>query len=124
YYGQPPVTVSILEGIRAKAGTRANVVFAPGVKITVNDDWWADKVELAAPAENRRLIAEAVSVARTADSVVLAIGDTEQTSREGWAATHLGDRDSLDLVGEQQALFDALRALGKPLIVVLINGRP
>ncbi len=124
YYGQPPVTVSILEGIRAKAGTRANVVFAQGVKITVNDDWWADKVELADPAENRRLIAEAVSVARTADSVVLAIGDTEQTSREGWAATHLGDRDSLDLVGEQQALFDALRALGKPLIVVLINGRP
>jgi beta-glucosidase len=36
----------------------------------------------------------------------------------------LGDRDSLDLVGEQQALFDALRSLGKPLAVVLINGRP
>jgi beta-glucosidase len=124
YYGQPPVTVSILEGIRAKTGARADVVFAQGVKITVNDDWWADKVELADPAENRRLIAEAVSVARTADSIVLAIGDTEQTSREGWAPTHLGDRDSLDLVGEQQALFDALRALGKPLIVVLINGRP
>jgi beta-glucosidase len=52
------------------------------------------------------------------------IGDTEQTSREGWADAHLGDRSSLDLVGEQQELFDALRALGKPLVVVLINGRP
>ena len=94
------------------------------MKITANDDWWADEVQLADPAENRRLIEEAVAVARGADQIVLAIGDTEQTSREGWAKTHLGDRDSLDLVGEQQALFDALHALGKPIVVVLINGRP
>ena len=124
YYGQPPVTVSILEGIRAKVGARADVLFAEGVKITANDDWWADEVKLADPAANHQLIDEAVSVARRADQIVLAIGDTEQTSREGWAKTHLGDRDSLDLVGEQQALFDALRALGKPITVVLINGRP
>jgi beta-glucosidase len=124
YYGQPPVTVSILEGIRAKVGARAQVVFAEGVKITADDDWWADAVQLADPAANRRLIEEAAAVARKADQIVLAIGDTEQTSREGWAKTHLGDRDSLDLVGEQQALFDALHALGKPIAVVLINGRP
>jgi beta-glucosidase len=124
YYGEPPVTVSILDGIRAKVGARAQIVFAEGVKITANDDWWADAVQLADPQANRRLIAEAVSVARKADQIVLAIGDTEQTSREGWAKTHLGDRDSLDLVGEQQALFDALHALGKPIAVVLINGRP
>jgi beta-glucosidase len=124
YYGQPPLTVSILEGIRAKVGARADIVYAEGVKITANDDWWADAVQLADPAANRRLIEEAVSVARKADQIVLAVGDTEQTSREGWAKTHLGDRDSLDLVGEQQALFDALHALGKPIAVVLINGRP
>jgi beta-glucosidase len=124
YYGQPPVTVSILEGIRAKVGARADVVYAEGVKITANDDWWADAVQLADPAANRRSIEDAVSVARRADQIVLAIGDTEQTSREGWAKSHLGDRDSLDLVGEQQALFDALHALGKPIAVVLINGRP
>jgi beta-glucosidase len=124
YYGEPPVTVSILEGIRARVGSRANIVYAEGVKITANDDWWADEVKLADPAANRRLIDEAVSVARNADQIVLAIGDTEQTSREGWAKSHLGDRDSLDLVGEQQALFDALHALGKPIAVVLINGRP
>jgi beta-glucosidase len=35
----------------------------------------------------------------------------------------LGDRDNLDLVGEQQELFDAFKALGKPITVVLINGR-
>jgi beta-glucosidase len=124
YAGQPPVTVSILEGIRAKVGARAQVVYAQGVKITANDDWWADAVQLADPKENHRLIDEAVAAARGADRIILAIGDTEQTSREGWASTHLGDRDSLDLVGEQQALFDALHALGKPIVVVLINGRP
>jgi beta-glucosidase len=124
YYGQPPVTISILEGIKNKVGSRAEILFAQGVKITVNDDWWADEVQLADPAENHRLIDAAVAVARRADQIVLAVGDTEQTSREGWAKTHLGDRTSLDLVGEQQALFDALLALGKPISVVLINGRP
>jgi beta-glucosidase len=124
YAGQPPVSVSLLEGIRAKVGAQAKVVFAQGVKITANDDWWEDEVHLADPQENHRLIQEAAAAARDADQIILAIGDTEQTSREGWAATHLGDRASLDLVGEQQALFEALRALGKPLVVMLINGRP
>jgi len=124
YSSVPPATASILEGIRAKVGARAKIVFAQGVKITASDDWWSDAVQLADPAENRRLIQSAVAAARDADQIILAIGDTEQTSREGWAQTHLGDRTSLDLVGEQQALFDALRALNKPLVVVLINGRP
>jgi beta-glucosidase len=124
YYGQPPVTVSILDGIRARVGAKANIIFAQGVKITENDDWWADKVTLADPAANRKLIAEAVAAAKGADQIILTLGDTEQTSREGWAKSHLGDRDSLDLVGEQQELFDALKALGKPVTVVLINGRP
>ena len=124
YYGQPPVTVSIVDGIKNKVGSRAEILFAPGVKITANDDWWADEVQLADPAENLRLIEAAVAMARRADQIILAVGDTEQTSREGWAKNHLGDRTSLDLVGEQQALFDALRALGKPISVVLVNGRP
>lgn len=124
YYGIPPVTVSLLDGVRARAGDRAKIVYAPGVVITENDDWWADDVKLGDPARNRKLIADAVKLARDADTIVLAIGDTEQTSREGWADAHLGDRDSLELVGQQQDLFDALHALGKPLVVVLINGRP
>ena len=124
YYGQPPHTVSILDAIKAKVGSRANIVFAQGVKITEDDDWWADKVVKSDPAENRELIAQAVEAARNVDRIVLTLGDTEQSSREGWADNHLGDRSSLDLVGEQQALFDALKALGKPIAVVLINGRP
>jgi beta-glucosidase len=65
-----------------------------------------------------------VAVAKTADTIVLNFGGNEETSREGWAPNHLGDRDSLDLVGQQQQLFDALKALGKPMVVVLTNGRP
>jgi beta-glucosidase len=124
YYGQPPVTVSILDGIKAKVGTRANIVFAQGVKITEDDDWWDDAVVLSDPAANRKLIADAVAAVKNVDQIVLTLGDTEQTSREGWAKNHLGDRDSLDLVGQQQELFDALKATGKPITVVLINGRP
>jgi beta-glucosidase len=124
YYGIPRDTVSPLEGIRALVGNRANIVHSEGVVITEDDDWWADEVKLGDPAENRRRIAAAVEAARGADTILLFIGDTEQTSREGWASGHLGDRSSLDLVGEQNALFDALKALGKPIVAVLVNGRP
>lgn len=124
YSGQPPETVSLLDGVRARVADRARVEYAQGVVITEDDDWFGDEVVLGDPKENHRLIAEAVTVARSADTIILAIGDTEQTSREAWSANHLGDRSSLELVGDQQALFDALRALDKPLVVVLINGRP
>ncbi|WP_308909194.1 glycoside hydrolase family 3 N-terminal domain-containing protein [Pseudokordiimonas caeni] len=124
YYGEPRNPVSLLDGMKARLGDSARVVFAEGVKITENDDWWADEVKLADPTENRKRIAEAVKVAKGADQIVLTLGDTEQTSREAWADSHLGDRASLDLVGEQQELFDALKKLGKPITVVLINGRP
>jgi beta-glucosidase len=125
YYGEPRASVTPLAGIRALVGDKANIVHAPGVEIVKGDsDWWDDPVELADPAENRRRIAEAVAVARDADTIVLFIGDTEKTSREGWAANHLGDRTSLDLVGEQNELFRALKALGKPVVAVLVNGRP
>jgi beta-glucosidase len=124
YSGVPRQAVSVLDGIRAKVGNRINIVTAEGVKITENDDWWADEVKLADPAENARMIQQAVEVAKTADEIVLVLGDTEQTSREGWAKNHLGDRDSLNLVGQQDDLANAMFALGKPVVVVLLNGRP
>jgi beta-glucosidase len=80
-------------------------------------------VTAADPEENRRSIQEATAVAAQADVVVLAIGDNEQTSREAWATNHLGDRPSLDLAGEQDELFDAVAATGKPVVVLLFSGR-
>jgi len=59
-------------------------------------------------------LGEAVRVAKMADVVILAIGANEQTSREAWADNHLGDRDSLDLVGKQNELVKAVAATGKP----------
>ncbi len=124
YSSIPKATVSLLEGVRARLKGKAEVVHAQGVFITQSEDRSANEVLLADPARNRDLIAEAVTVASTADVILLAVGDTEQTSREGYAKTHLGDRTSLDLLGEQNALFAAMKATGKPVIVVAINGRP
>jgi beta-glucosidase len=124
YSSIPTDPVSLLDGIRAKLKGRAEVVHAQGVFITQSEDRSANEVLLADPARNRALIAEAVTVAANADVIILAIGDTEQTSREGYAKTHLGDRTGLDLLGEQNALFTAMKATGKPVVVVAINGRP
>jgi beta-glucosidase len=124
YSMTPRQSVNVLEGIRAKLAGREPLLFAQGVRITESDDWWADKVELADPAVNAQLIKAAVKIAATADEVVLVLGDTEQTSREAWADSHLGDRSSLDLVGQQDALASAIFALHKPTVVVLLNGRP
>ncbi|MGB6356059.1 MAG: glycoside hydrolase family 3 N-terminal domain-containing protein [Steroidobacteraceae bacterium] len=124
YSGTPRQAISPLDGIRAKLGTRERVVYAEGVKITQDDDWWADAVKLADPVKNAQLIAAAVKTAAAADEIILVLGDTEQTSREAWADTHLGDRDSLELVGQQSDLAAAIFGLHKPTVVVLLNGRP
>ncbi|WP_407073343.1 glycoside hydrolase family 3 N-terminal domain-containing protein [Sphingomonas sp. LaA6.9] len=124
YSSFPRQSVSLLQGITASLAGKAEVVHAQGVFITRSEDRSVDEVLLADPAKNRQLIAEAVEVAKTADVVILAIGDTEQTSREAFAKNHLGDRTSLDLVGEQNDLAGALFALGKPVVVVAVNGRP
>lgn len=123
YSSVPKQTISLIEGLRLIAPD-ADFITAQGVFITTSEDRSADEVKLANPAENLRLIAEAVAVARTADTIILAIGDTEQTSREGFAKNHLGDRTSIDILGEQNALVDALAALEKPLIIAAYNGRP
>jgi beta-glucosidase len=52
------------------------------------------------------------------------IGTNESTSREAWADNHLGDMATLDLISQQSDLVDALVATGRPVVVVLMNGRP
>ncbi|WP_338243494.1 glycoside hydrolase family 3 N-terminal domain-containing protein [Aurantiacibacter hainanensis] len=123
YSSVPKQTISLIEGLRQVAPA-ADFVTAQGVFITTSEDRSQDIIELAPRERNLELIEEAVEVARGADTIVVAIGDTEQTSREGFAANHLGDRTDVDIVGEQNELVDALAALGKPLVVCAINGRP
>jgi beta-glucosidase len=124
YSGVPKHDVTVLEGIRARVGDRAKVVYAEGCKITIGGSWVQDEVTPSDPEEDRRQIAEAVKVAKRADVIVLAIGGNEQTSREAWSPKHLGDRPSLDLVGRQEELVRAMVATGKPVIAFLFNGRP
>ena len=140
YAGRPRFSVSILEGIRKRA-SGATVDYAEGVRLTEDTTfttesqphmsgersmarWSADRVALADSAANGRRIEEAVTLARNSDVAIVVVGDNEQTSREAYADNHLGDRTSLGLVGQQEALVRAVQATGKPVVLVLINGRP
>ena len=124
YSGMPKHNVTVLDGIKAKVGDRVKVLYSEGCKITAGGSWQQDEVVPSDPAEDRKLIAKAVKVAKAADVIVLAIGGNEQTSREAWGLKHMGDRTSLDPIGRQDELVSAMLATGKPVIVFLFNGRP
>jgi beta-glucosidase len=76
------------------------------------------------PADNERRIADAVAVAKRADLVILCVGDNEAVTREAVTGSLPGDRNSLGLYGDQDALVEAVLGCGKPVVAVLINGRP
>ena len=124
YSGVPKHNVTVLDGIKARVGDRAKVVYAEGCKITIGGSWQEDLVVPSDPEEDARHIAEAVEVAEQADVIVLAIGGNEQTSREAWSLQHMGDRTSLDLIGRQDELVRAMLETGKPVVALLFNGRP
>src|SRR5690606_802260 len=102
YSSVPRQAVTLIEGLRQIAPA-ADFVTAQGVFITTSEDRSQSDVQLAPRARNLQLIEEAVAVARSADTIVLAIGDTEQTSREGFARNHLGARTDRDIIGELNA---------------------
>jgi beta-glucosidase len=125
YSREPGHSVGLLEGITAKAGPGIKIVYAEGVRITEDEpNWYRDRVVMGDPANNRTRIKEAAAIAREADAIVLAIGTNESTSREAWGDNHLGDAADLSLTSQQDELVDAMLQLGRPVAVVLINGRP
>jgi beta-glucosidase len=125
YSDDPGRGVSVLQGITEKVSSQIKVTYAEGCKITQEGgDWFADSSHLNNPADDEKLIAQAVEVARAADVAVLVLGGNEDTNKEAWADNHLGDRDSLDLVGRQNDLVRAVLETGKPTIVMLINSGP
>lgn len=95
--------VTLLEGIKAAVSPGTKVLYTKGANI--NDDTTA-------------YIAKAVALAKQADVVVLAIGESSAMSGEA------ASRATLGLPGVQQQLADAVKATGKPVAVVLMNGRP
>ncbi len=121
----PPRTVSILDGVKNKVGNAVKVNYAEGVKITKEGgNWFGDTITLNDAASDQKLIDEAVATAKNSDAVILAIGGNEDTNKEGWAENHLGDRDSLELVGRQNDLVKAVLGVGKPTVVFMINSGP
>ncbi|MHB8500106.1 MAG: glycoside hydrolase family 3 N-terminal domain-containing protein [Candidatus Acidiferrales bacterium] len=128
YSRDPGHGVSVLDGIRKRLGSDVHVLYAEGCKITTGkqgwDGWYENNSKLADPADQQAGIRQAVEIAKQSQVAILVVGDTEATNREAWSEQHLGDRDSLDLLGAQNQLVQAVVETGVPTIVLLINGRP
>lgn len=131
--------VTPLAGIRAKVSPQTKVLYAKGVGIEgrgVTGNYDAPPPTAASNAGGTNVaqssdearnsttpaapdgIAEAVRLARAADVVVVAVGESAEMSGEA------ASRTSLDLPGRQSELVQAIHATGKPYVVVLMNGRP
>jgi beta-glucosidase len=116
-------TVTILAGIQAKVGTAVRVNYSAGV--TIPDrlhpsifDQGPMKPAPRPPVDDTAEIPRAVAIARSADVVVMVLGEAQNMIGEG------ASRSSLDLPGRQQELLDAVIATGKPVVVLLMSARP
>ena len=123
-FGHVPAAVTVLEGIRAKL-PEATVTHAPGPEIrreipSFFDDFVPGPKKPAAetPGQAEAAFQKAVETARGADVVVMVLGEAADMSGEA------ASRASLDLPGRQEELLKAVVALGKPVVLVLLNGRP
>ena len=113
--GHPEDAVTILEGIRA-ALPGATVRYAPGYAEVPSGSF--QEMVAAALSPDTSGFAEAEAVARWAEVVILVLGEHRELSGEA------ASRASVELPGVQLALARRLLALGRPVVVVLMNGRP
>jgi beta-glucosidase len=121
------MTSTVLDGLRAHVPASWTVTHAPGAEIlSVGPDpegaYFPDgqpRPPVVIPAEpDEAMIAEAVEAARAADWVVAVVGDRIELVGEGRSTA------TLDLVGGQVALLDALEATGRPMVVVVVASKP
>lgn len=110
--------VTVLQGIRNKLGDKIKVNYAKGCDVI--DEHWPETEVLPQPLseKERDEIEKAVDAAKKSDVAVLVLGDGTNTVGE------TASRTSLDLPGRQLELVQAVHATGKPVVVVLLNGRP
>ncbi len=101
-------TVSILEGIRNKVSPETEVLYAKGCDII---------------SESKDGFAEAIEVAKKADVIIAVMGEESGLFHRGISGEG-NDRTTLELFGVQRDLLKELHKLGKPIVLVLINGRP
>jgi beta-glucosidase len=117
-------TSTVLAGLKTKLGTGTQVEFTPGVQINRNLPSPFDMMlkEKHAPAWSETQAAneydKAVDLAKNSDVVVMVLGENQDMSGE------YASRSTLDLPGRQLELLQAVAATGKPVVLVLLNGRP
>jgi len=122
-FGHEPAAVTVLEGLRARL-PGAKVVHAPGPEIRRQVPSMFDqftpgpKKPPQTPEQGEAAFQQAVETARGADVVIAVMGELANMSGEA------ASRASLDLPGRQEELLKALVGLGKPVVLVLLNGRP
>lgn len=119
HYGPLAVDVTtVLEGIQAKVEGRAEVVYTKGCELV--DAHWPESelIDYPLTAEEQAEIDRAVENARQSDVAVVVLGGGQRTCGENKS------RSSLDLPGRQLQLLQAVQATGKPVVLILINGRP
>ncbi|NLF31436.1 MAG: hypothetical protein GX591_11200 [Planctomycetes bacterium] len=135
--GVPSATVMrLMGGTGRKVGRQIDVLYAEGCTITTRDRTTTsveteldirgtDNASLIDDDLNREKIAEAQRIAEQADAIIACVGGNEFTCREA-ALLHdcRGDRTDLNLLGMQDELVRRLLETGKPVVVILINGRP
>ncbi len=124
---KPGPTVSVLQGIKEKAGPAIHVEYAhgPNIRRTIPSPFEGIPMTAALqeqPAqteqEAQQAIQDAVALARQSDVAILVLGEIDLMSGE------YASRSSLKLSNGQEELLEAVSATGKPVILVLINGRP
>ncbi len=119
HYGPLAVDVTtVLEGIQAKVEDKAEVLYTKGCDMV--DAHWPESelIEYPLTDDEQAEIDRAVANARRADVAVVVLGGGQRTCGENKS------RSSLDLPGRQLKLLQAVQATGKPVVLVLINGRP
>ena len=119
HYGPLAVDVTtVLEGIQAKVEGKAEVLYTKGCD-PVDAHWpESELIEYPLTDDEQAEIDRAVANARRADVAVVVLGGGQRTCGENKS------RSSLDLPGRQLKLLQAVQATGKPVVLVLINGRP
>jgi beta-glucosidase len=118
--GEPGKSVSVMEGIKNIAGNNVNILYAKGSNIT-DDPLLYKRSQLTQPIDKRSpqdMIDEAVEAAKKADVVVAVVGESANMSGES------SSRSDISIPESQRELLKALAKTGKPLVIVLFNGRP
>ncbi|EAN2102967.1 beta-glucosidase BglX [Salmonella enterica] len=116
-------SVTVLAGIQNAVGDGAKILYAKGANIT-NDKGIVDFLNLYEeavkidPRSPQAMIDEAVQAAKQADVVVAVVGESQGMAHEA------SSRTNITIPQSQRDLITALKATGKPLVLVLMNGRP